>query len=52
MPWVGLILVPQVILCPIWLRYFPFGPLEWLWRSLTYGQAQPMKRHRQKSAAL
>lgn len=26
----------------IWLRYFQFGPVEWLWRSLTYGTVQPM----------
>lgn len=29
---------------PIWLKYFRFGPLEWLWRSLTYWQRQPMRR--------
>ena len=29
---------------PVWLRYFRFGPFEWVWRSLTYGQAQPMRR--------
>jgi uncharacterized protein len=28
----------------IWLRYFQFGPLEWLWRSLTYWKRQPLKR--------
>ena len=28
----------------IWLRHFQFGPAEWLWRSLTYGQRQPMRR--------
>lgn len=27
-----------------WLRAFRFGPAEWLWRSLTYGRAQPMRR--------
>ncbi len=27
----------------LWLRYFAFGPLEWLWRSLTYGKRQPMR---------
>ncbi len=26
-----------------WLHRFRFGPLEWLWRSLTYGRAQPMR---------
>ena len=23
---------------PIWLRHFRYGPLEWLWRALTYGR--------------
>jgi uncharacterized protein len=35
----------QLIVSPIWLRHFYFGPLEWLWRSLTYWRIQPMKRH-------
>jgi uncharacterized protein len=26
-----------------WLARFRFGPAEWLWRSLTYGRAQPMR---------
>lgn len=34
----------QLIASPIWLKYFRFGPLEWLWRSLTYGKRQPMRR--------
>lgn len=33
----------QLIASPVWLRYFRFGPLEWLWRSLTYKQRQPMR---------
>jgi uncharacterized protein len=27
-----------------WLERFRFGPAEWLWRSLTYMKAQPMRR--------
>lgn len=27
-----------------WLARFRFGPLEWLWRSLTYGQIAPFRR--------
>jgi uncharacterized protein len=27
----------------IWLRYFEFGPMEWVWRSLTYWKRQPMR---------
>lgn len=34
----------QLIVSPIWLRHYRFGPLEWLWRSLTYMKRQPMKR--------
>ena len=34
----------QLIFSPIWLQYFYFGPLEWLWRSLTYWEVQPFKR--------
>lgn len=26
-----------------WLARYRFGPLEWLWRSLTYGHRQPMR---------
>lgn len=26
-----------------WLKRYRFGPVEWLWRTLTYGQRQPMK---------
>lgn len=27
-----------------WLQRYRFGPAEWLWRSLTYGQLQPLRR--------
>ncbi|ELZ29405.1 DUF418 domain-containing protein [Halorubrum distributum] len=33
----------QVVLSVLWLRYFRFGPVEWVWRTLTYGEAQPMR---------
>ncbi|MBI3932492.1 MAG: DUF418 domain-containing protein [Acidobacteria bacterium] len=26
-----------------WLARHPYGPLEWLWRSLTYGRRQPVR---------
>ena len=32
----------QIIGSTIWLKYFNYGPVEWVWRSLTYGQRQPM----------
>jgi uncharacterized protein len=34
----------QLIISPIWLKYFRFGPLEWMWRSLTYWEKQPFKK--------
>jgi uncharacterized protein len=33
----------QVLWSRAWLARFRFGPAEWLWRSLTYGRAQPMR---------
>jgi len=40
---VGAIWAFQLIASPLWLKYFRFGPVEWVWRSLTYGQAQRMR---------
>ena len=34
----------QLIVSPLWLRYFNYGPLEWAWRSLTYWRRQPFRR--------
>jgi uncharacterized protein len=39
-----LIWIFQVAFCNIWLKYFLFGPFEWVWRSLTYLKAQPFKK--------
>lgn len=33
----------QIIFSKFWLTKFKYGPLEWLWRSLTYKKAQPFK---------
>jgi uncharacterized protein len=35
--------IVQLIVSPIWLERFRFGPLEWIWRTLTYGRAQPFR---------
>lgn len=34
----------QIIFSHVRLRFFRFGPFEWLWRSLTYWRIQPMKK--------
>lgn len=36
--------VLQLWVSPVWLRYFRFGPMEWVWRSLTYWHMQPFKK--------
>lgn len=47
----GLIYVELTVICvfafqtcfsALWLRYFRFGPLEWIWRSLTYLRLFPL----------
>ena len=42
---VAVVWIIQIIWSHIWLRYFRFGPLEWLWRSLTYWKKQPLKKN-------
>jgi uncharacterized protein len=32
----------NLVFSSLWLHFFAFGPLEWLWRSLTYGEPQPL----------
>lgn len=39
-----LIFTVQVFYSMSWLKTFRYGPMEWLWRSLTYGVRQPMLR--------
>lgn len=41
---VVLIFGVQCLLSPLWLKRFRFGPMEWVWRSLTYLKSQPMRR--------
>ncbi|MNX49265.1 hypothetical protein D3C86_798650 [compost metagenome] len=34
----------QLIWSPLWLSRFRMGPLEWLWRRLSYGHDLPLRR--------
>lgn len=45
MGFVVAVIALQLGLSPWWLAHYRFGPVEWLWRSLTYWQRQPMRRH-------
>jgi uncharacterized protein len=38
------IFATQMIACSWWVRRFRFGPVEWLWRALTYLERPPMRR--------
>ena len=40
-----LIFIVQMWFSAWWLQRYRFGPMEWVWRSLTYGAAQRMRRN-------
>ena len=37
-----LVFIGQVIISTVWLKYFNYGPVEWIWRSATYKKWQPL----------
>jgi uncharacterized protein len=41
----------QLVLSPLYFRFFRIGPLEWLWRTLTYLRPQPFLAHSPAPAA-
>ncbi len=41
---VGAVWIFQIIFSAIWLRFYRFGPFEWLWRSATYWKRQPFMK--------
>ena len=36
----------QIIFSILWLTWFRFGPFEWVWRTATYLEWQPMRRNK------
>ena len=40
--WAVVIFAVQIVACQWWLRRYRFGPVEWLWRCLTYLKWQPL----------
>ncbi len=38
------VLAAETALSALWLRYFTYGPLEWLWRMWNYGRFLPLRR--------
>lgn len=37
----SIVIVIQLVLANVWLRFFSIGPFEWLWRSLAAGPRKP-----------
>jgi uncharacterized protein len=40
----------QIFLSALWLKFFAYGPMEWIWRQLTYRQRLSLRRERQSIA--
>jgi uncharacterized protein len=32
----------QIFFARVWFQYFAYGPVEWVWRNLTYFKIQPL----------
>jgi uncharacterized protein len=41
----------QILISALWLKFFSYGPMEWIWRQLTYRQRLDLRPKRQQSAA-
>jgi uncharacterized protein len=41
----------QIIVSALWLSYFSYGPMEWIWRQLTYRQRLNLRLKRNPSVA-
>ncbi len=52
---IGLVLAVyagQLVLSSVWMSYFRFGPMEWLWPTITYRRLHPIgRRDRSHSTA-
>jgi len=40
----ALLFAAEAAVSGAWLARYRFGPLEWLWRMLTYARLQPIRR--------
>ncbi len=47
---VGGVWLTQLIWSPLWLSVFAMGPLEWVWRCLTYKRWVPITKRRAQAA--
>jgi uncharacterized protein len=49
---VAVVFAAQVAFSALWLRLFRYGPMEWLWRAITYWTLPPMRRERAAALTL
>ena len=47
LPIVVMIWILQIHFSNFWLSRFTQGPMEWLWRTLSYYSVQPLRRHKE-----
>lgn len=47
-----LVMAAQLVFANLWLMAFHAGPIDWVWKSLAYGKAQPFRRTGPAKAAL
>lgn len=45
---VGVFII-QIFVSKLWLTYYNYGPVEWIWRQLSYAKRLPIKKHRVKA---
>ena len=38
------VIAAELVAANLWLRHFETGPMEWLWKSLTYWRRQPFRK--------
>jgi uncharacterized protein len=43
-PMVLAVFTAQIVFSHVWMRFFSYGPAEWLWRALTYGTRPRFRR--------
>ncbi|HEX4638576.1 MAG TPA: DUF418 domain-containing protein [Chthoniobacterales bacterium] len=48
LPFFAAIFSLQIIFSQRWLSHFQFGPVEWIWRCLSYGFVIPMRKNRRR----
>lgn len=40
----------QILMSALWLKHFRYGPMEWIWRQLTYGRRLNLRLKREPNA--